>query len=303
MRIVSRFLILLSICVTAHTQELPGQLFFFGEAGVDYAQFPALPGSLSGSMQVEGEIDTTTFLPETLEGTAAILMNSDSTSGQTLLHFAIEPNEDETYNLFAMYYTSEEPIEVGEVGSVAGAYFLFAYHMDSLAIPDFQSDSLDIMDMLDLISAQYRIGGTLTSLEFVAVEEDALAWEFEAFGLEVNNPLMMVNFQNGYASVEGIPLDVGPTPATLPRSTCITANPNPFNPSTSITITTPQTGRYSLAVYNILGYRQEALELEHLPAGQSTVRLQADSWPGGVYFLSLEQGGISVATQKVTLMK
>ena len=203
MRLVTHFLMTILICITAVAQDLPGQVYFHGLAGFDFAQVPPLPGSLSGSMNVEGEIDTTTFFPTELEGTAAILMDNDSTGGQVLSQFAIEDLGDGTYNLFAMLYNTDEEIEVGNVSNPLSAYFLFAYHMDSLAVPDMQSDSLDMMDLLNLISAEYRFVGAMTALEFTSLEPGEIAWNFSGIGADLDNSMMIVSLSSGYVSLEG----------------------------------------------------------------------------------------------------
>lgn len=83
--------------------------------------------------------------------------------------------------------------------------------------------------------------------------------------------------------------------------------PNPFNPSTTITFSLPETGRAELAVYSLTGQK-----IRTLLSGQMRAGTRAVGWDGcdnsglpvssGVYYSRLKMGE-RVATGRMTLVK
>ncbi|MCB2199284.1 T9SS type A sorting domain-containing protein [bacterium] len=83
--------------------------------------------------------------------------------------------------------------------------------------------------------------------------------------------------------------------------------PNPFNPSTTIRYTVPQTANVKLAVYNLLGQRVATLVDGNRMAGRHSVVWNGTSLGGlpvasGLYFYTLEGDGF-VQTRKMLLVK
>ncbi|OGC76870.1 MAG: hypothetical protein A2Z27_05995 [candidate division Zixibacteria bacterium RBG_16_50_21] len=83
--------------------------------------------------------------------------------------------------------------------------------------------------------------------------------------------------------------------------------PNPFNATTSIRYSVPQTGKVELAVFNILGQKVRTLVDEELSAGEHTVIWDGRNQSGqyvatGVYFYRL-QVGTEVFVRRMTLLK
>ncbi len=70
--------------------------------------------------------------------------------------------------------------------------------------------------------------------------------------------------------------------------------PNPARGATAIAFTLPQDGRAELAVYDLQGRRVAQPLDEARPAGAYEVRVDAGTWPAGVYFCRLSAGGRSV---------
>lgn len=95
-----------------------------------------------------------------------------------------------------------------------------------------------------------------------------------------------------------------PPPDTLCFISC---SPNPFNPRVNIAFSIPSQGKTKLGVYDLRGRKIRVLVDEGLPAAEYRV-----SWDGkddagrdsasGVYFLKLENGGLS-SKRKITLLK
>ena len=78
--------------------------------------------------------------------------------------------------------------------------------------------------------------------------------------------------------------------------------PNPFNPSTEITYQLPAKGHVLLTVHNVLGKEIASVVNEFENAGTHTIRFNAASLAGGVYFYRLQTGSFT-AIRKMLLVK
>ncbi len=79
--------------------------------------------------------------------------------------------------------------------------------------------------------------------------------------------------------------------------------PNPFNPSTTITIGLPESSILQLNVYNILGQHIAMLAGNQYTAGYQSFILDGSVLPSGIYFVSATVEGKLSETRKVVLMK
>ncbi len=90
---------------------------------------------------------------------------------------------------------------------------------------------------------------------------------------------------------------------TGPRTFDLAQNfPNPFNPTTTITYSVPQSGKVKLAVYNLIGQEVAVLVNGVVSEGSHQVEFNAKSLPSGAYFYKL-QGENSVSVKKMLLLK
>jgi hypothetical protein len=119
----------------------------------------------------------------------------------------------------------------------------------------------------------------------------------------------------GSARSAGLSLLTGikghPSPNPLPATLTLSQNfPNPFNPSTIIAFSIPQSLSHShaeVAIYNALGQLVKTIFSNNLPAGNYTARwdgtdARGTSVASGVYFCRITAGGM-VATRKMILVK
>jgi hypothetical protein len=84
---------------------------------------------------------------------------------------------------------------------------------------------------------------------------------------------------------------------------CLEQNfPNPFNPSTEITYQLPADGHILLTVHDVLGKETVSLVNGVETAGKHTVRFNAASLAGGVYFYRLQTGSFT-AIRKMLQVK
>jgi len=78
--------------------------------------------------------------------------------------------------------------------------------------------------------------------------------------------------------------------------------PNPFNPTTKIKYSIPQSSNVLIKVFDILGNEIETLVNAEKPAGTYEITWYAERLPSGVYFYRLQAGSF-VATKKMLLLK
>ena len=78
--------------------------------------------------------------------------------------------------------------------------------------------------------------------------------------------------------------------------------PNPFNPSTTIKFSLPESGNIKLEIFNILGEKVQTLLNEFYNAGIYTAEFNAVNLPSGIYFYQLQVGSF-VETKKMVLLK
>jgi len=86
--------------------------------------------------------------------------------------------------------------------------------------------------------------------------------------------------------------------------------PNPFNPSTKIKYSIPQSSNVAIKVYDVLGNEIETLVNEEKPIGNYEVEFKAATLPSGVYFYQLKavdpstgSGQAFIQTRKMILLK
>jgi hypothetical protein len=80
------------------------------------------------------------------------------------------------------------------------------------------------------------------------------------------------------------------------------AYPNPFNPTTHLTLDLPSDGIVSIQVYNVVGQLVETLVDNHMTAGSYDITWNAGTIPSGMYFVRSTMGS-EIRTQKVMLLK
>jgi predicted secreted protein len=78
--------------------------------------------------------------------------------------------------------------------------------------------------------------------------------------------------------------------------------PNPFNPSTTIKYSIPQTSKVVIKVFDVLGNEIKTLVNEEKSAGEYEVEFNGAGLPSGIYFYQLNTGQYS-ATKNMILLK
>lgn len=97
-------------------------------------------------------------------------------------------------------------------------------------------------------------------------------------------------------------LGVGDHSTAPPGSPTLTAYPNPFNATTSITLTLPVSGNVELELFDTLGRQVATLHHAPLSAGLHQFSWSGANLPSGIYFLRLHAPGSILQTQKLILL-
>jgi hypothetical protein len=130
-----------------------------------------------------------------------------------------------------------------------------------------------------------RAGGFLVAWRsYVTLEEEFVYWDLYA-----------QRIRNVASAAEE-------TPAVAYRFELSQNFPNPFNPSTSITFSLPQTGQTKLTVYNVLGEEVARLTDRVMPAGKYRLTYNASALSSGIYFYRLESPA-GTLTRRMLLLK
>ena len=88
----------------------------------------------------------------------------------------------------------------------------------------------------------------------------------------------------------------------IPSQILLSAYPNPFNPSTTLSFSVPVEGMIEVSIYNIAGQEIEKLANEFVVPSTYEYTWDASIYPSGVYFAHLNLNN-TFHTQKLVLMK
>jgi len=139
----------------------------------------------------------------------------------------------------------------------------------------------------DAMVAEYATKGNTTTLVVVAPEGDQLFTsngEFEITEMIVANSSSAINV-------------VMATEFSL-----MAAYPNPFNPSTTLSLNMPEDGFVSVKVFNLMGKTVATLAEQNMDANTYSFTWNASDMPSGLYMVRAEAMG-HVSTQKLMLLK
>ena len=141
----------------------------------------------------------------------------------------------------------------------------------------------------DAFVKDYNTEGTKTTLIVVAPESNELFTTTGHFTIE---NVVAAN-SNGYIDVSIN------NPAAFSISN---AYPNPFNPTTNLTLNMNENGNVSVKVYNVIGQVVDVLVDEYMDAGTYSLMWDATDAPSGLYLIESTVGS-KVENQKVMLLK
>jgi hypothetical protein len=120
---------------------------------------------------------------------------------------------------------------------------------------------------------------------------------------DVNGKDVVVSTKDAVINTNGVPTPIT-QPVQLPSQIQLSNNyPNPFNPSTVITVAIPSGGEsVSLIVYDSLGREVETIFRGRLVEGNHSFVFSSNTLPSGVYIYKLV-GDTNIITKKMILLK
>ncbi|MCC6476546.1 T9SS type A sorting domain-containing protein [bacterium] len=89
---------------------------------------------------------------------------------------------------------------------------------------------------------------------------------------------------------------------TLPTSFALSAFPNPFNPTTTLSWTLPRASETEINIHNLLGQEMMRVNLGRVSTGAHKYEIRADEWPSGIYFASMKTD-FQTQTLKLLLLR
>jgi len=107
----------------------------------------------------------------------------------------------------------------------------------------------------------------------------------------------------GQDSIKGVITNKVAVADDAPEAFAVAQNsPNPFNPTTTISFSTPEAGNVVIDVFNVAGQRVDTVVSDFMSAGSHSVTWDASEFSAGVYFYSVKTGNFT-KTMKMTLLK
>jgi hypothetical protein len=149
-------------------------------------------------------------------------------------------------------------------------------------------DNFSIDMTTEAMVADYNTVGNTTTLIVVAPEAEL----FTATGNFTIDEVIAAT-TDGYVDVEIN------TPSEYSISS---AYPNPFNPTTNLTLDLNIDSDVNVKVFNLMGQLMDVLVDEQMSAGSYSVTWNASSAPSGMYFVKTEVGS-NTTVQKIMLLK
>lgn len=148
-------------------------------------------------------------------------------------------------------------------------------------------------------------GGTVVDSTIYNYDPMFVDYENGDYTLASGSPLYYIGF--GESTISDLNWATNPPLSTdgkpLPGKFSLRQNyPNPFNPQTTIEFTLDRQGIVVLTVYDILGRQMSTLVNNTLPAGPHAIRMEASSFPAGVYFYELRTNK-NIQVRKMLLVK
>jgi flagellar hook assembly protein FlgD len=90
--------------------------------------------------------------------------------------------------------------------------------------------------------------------------------------------------------------------APVPSMVALSASPNPFNPSTTLSYDLPSAGQVEVTVFNAVGQRVATLVSGYRDSGTHQLTWDASGLPSGLYFARIQAVGAN-SVQKLLLTK
>ncbi len=265
-----------------------------GLVSFDFDQYPW--GSLGGTFFAEGPVwnDDLTFPNGALNGAGGLMQFNAVNDTNNVIAMSAIINDDGTIDaaiVFVAYAGDPVPGIFGvELGDMK-AGFVFLDDTTNLTFPEDD----DFETWFDGIEAAGKYVGMAGSIVVTQVNAEKFVGTFSG---RVINPdtLVMLDLDNGVFDVTNY--FVAPT-GPMTKLVSLQAQPNPFNPQTTIFLDMPQAGHAKVDIYNMRGQRVRQLAAGSFGEGNHSwvwdgKNDQGTRQAGGLYFARATGQGWSV---------
>lgn len=150
-----------------------------------------------------------------------------------------------------------------------------------------------------------KISGNTIQIDCAATNNNFCSGSGSVFLLHHREHSMLQKESFHAVDYQGVPLTVTSVNnnESVPLQFLLGNNyPNPFNPSTNISVSIPKTEFTTLSVYNILGELVETLFNGELQAGVHTFTFNGSAFPTGIYFCKMQSQSYT-ATRKMIMLR
>jgi hypothetical protein len=227
------------------------------------------------------------------------------------------PSYEGDYMFFAGVSSTAELLQDVDVSSYANKidssmqYFNFEGYVRAYqqSPPDHSRIILEYLDTLKMTKLDsIDLGEYYNTSEWVQVTDTTLAPVGTRF-IRIRLISTRYNGSNndgyydGLSLIADMPSNIYMNEFVIPNRITLLQNfPNPFNPTTKIKYSIPQSSNVVIKVFDILGNEIETLVSEEKQKGTYEITWYAENLPSGIYFYQLQAGSF-VETKKMVLMK
>ena len=302
-------LLCLLAAVPVHAQIVDADtLYTSGSLSFDYQRTP-FP-TYGGSFLAEGD----GLLPDgTMPPGVAACAGGGSGAAELdtvgTVVYGVVANDDGTFDGALVSLKTIGPLTAGNYGvNVTDGTAIFGYVDDAVefVVPD-TLDTETALQWLQDLQAAHKLISTSGSIQIHEVTADTLRGTFSGVAIDMDNLLFVVEFSQGAFALSGVdPATAAPGRVPMLATPTVRAHPNPFNPSTMVTIDLPEPQLILVAVHDIAGRHVRTL-FEGMP-GVEAMRLDWDGTdrdgrraPAGVYMIRVS-GVLGSDTVKVVLV-
>jgi hypothetical protein len=247
------------------------------------------------------------------------LPNGDGNNGDSVIFVSSAPLISGSVDTFWLLRPGGRGSVRWSVGCHADTLSVFSAHVDSAAFSGiYLSSGVELsattwnergVRWIKIFGGHYSSWGLLTSIP-AANDTGVHHYDFNAGGRNMGYQFLLsaedsFGVQRQYVDQiltlgQNVPVD--PQHATFMPWRYLSAFPNPFNPSTTISFSLPREARARIAVFDILGREVTVLADNVFTAGEHRLMFDGSSLPSGLYFARLESGSMQ-ATHKLLLLK
>ena len=151
------------------------------------------------------------------------------------------------------------------------------------------------INLSDAYISEYKTIGNTTNLMLVSDKSHSIT-DIATFNGDIKVESIHVANQSGDVMVEQV--------IELTSINVNVVGPNPFNPSTQLSIAMPESGFLSVSVYNLLGQKVVTLVDNYMEANTAghIINFNAGNLASGVYIVQAVTAN-DIASQKIMLMK